>query len=212
MIDRTLLCAIIGIAAVYAVVDAGAADRSERTASLKTTAPQSLRIPGTEQVVTLGVPKAKGQPPSEALVAALSTWLANNFDLPRTRNQPVVQLHSSTRIATFHHTGLLSDRPQDVAMMPPGQREVVAAYDPLANAIYLPADWTGSSAAELSVLVHELVHHLQHVGHRRHACPQESEELAYAAQEKWLGLFGRSLAADFDIDPFTLLVSVRCSY
>jgi hypothetical protein len=123
-----------------------------------------------------------------------------------------VLLVGSAKIATFRYTGLLSDRPADVALVPPGQREVVAAYDPLANSIYLPDDWTGTTPAELSALVHELVHHLQHVGRRQYECPQASEELAYEVQQKWLGLFGRSLESEFEIDPFTLLVSVRCAY
>jgi hypothetical protein len=115
-------------------------------------------------------------------------------------------------IATFHYTGLLSDSPQDAAMVPAGQREVVAAYDAVANAIYLPEDWTASTPGELSILVHEMVHHLQHAARLRDECAQASEELAYAAQDKWLGLFGHDLATDFDVDPFTLTVSTRCIY
>ena len=65
-------------------------------------------------------------------------------------------------------------------------------------------------AAELSVLVHETVHHLQHLAGTRFECAQASETLAYAAQEKWLALFGRSLESEFEIDPFTRLVSTRC--
>jgi len=46
----------------------------------------------------------------------------------------------------------------------------------------------------------------------RYECGQASEELAYAAQDAWLRMFGRDLAGDFEIDPFTLLVSLRCIY
>jgi hypothetical protein len=41
---------------------------------------------------------------------------------------------------------------------------------------------------------------------------KEREALAYRAQERWLGLFGRSLAQDFQIDGFSLLVKTRCMY
>jgi hypothetical protein len=34
-----------------------------------------------------------------------------------------------------------------------------------------------------------MVHHLQTVGGLKFACPQEREELAYKAQERWLELF-----------------------
>jgi hypothetical protein len=62
----------------------------------------------------------------------------------------------------------------------------------------------------LSVLVHEIVHYLQDVAQLRYSCPQEREALAYEAQERWLGLFGTSLEAEFDIDRLTLLVTTRC--
>jgi hypothetical protein len=76
----------------------------------------------------------------------------------------------------------------------------------------LPDAWTGDTPADLSILVHEVVHHLQNVGKLKFECPQEREQLAYKAQERWLGLFGRDLLHDFEIDPFTLLVSTKCMY
>jgi hypothetical protein len=58
--------------------------------------------------------------------------------------------------------------------------------------------------------VHELVHHLQNLDKRSYNCPQLREKLAYEAQEKWLGLFGRSLESEFGIDAMTLLVGTAC--
>jgi hypothetical protein len=57
-----------------------------------------------------------------------------------------------------------------------------------------------------------MVHHVQNVGGLKYACPQEREKLAYMAQERWLGLFGHNLEADFDLDAFSLLVKTRCLY
>jgi hypothetical protein len=42
-------------------------------------------------------------------------------------------------------------------------------------------------------------------------CGQAREELAYRAQDRWLGLFGHDLATDFD-DPFSLVVETKCFY
>jgi hypothetical protein len=58
--------------------------------------------------------------------------------------------------------------------------------------------------------VHEMVHHLQNVAGRQYRCPGAREKLAYRAQERWLGLFGLSLAAAFEVDPMTLRVSTAC--
>jgi len=78
--------------------------------------------------------------------------------------------------------------------------------------IYLPDEWTGSTPAELSVLVHEMVHHLQNLAGLKYECPQAREKLAYTAQERWLGLFGHDLAQDFELDGFSLLAKTKCFY
>lgn len=174
--------------------------------------PGRFTVPGTGYEVALRLTGTKpaSQPPSPRLVRALGIWLAENFALPLIASQPAVKLVSPVKITTLRYTGLLSDKPEDVADVPAGQREVVATYDPLTRTIYLPEGWTGTTPAELSVLVHEMVHDLQNVARTRFACVEASEELAYSAQEKWLSLFGHSLMKDFEIDPMTLLVSTRC--
>jgi hypothetical protein len=68
----------------------------------------------------------------------------------------------------------------------------------------------GGSSAEMSVLVHEMVHHLQNQVQLKYRCPQEREKLAYAAQDRWLSHVGTSLEKEFGIDPFTLLVKTNC--
>ena len=82
--------------------------------------------------------------------------------------------------------------------------EVVAAYDMEKSTILLSDGWTGSTPADFSVLVHEMVHHLQNEARLSYECPAAREKLAFAAQKKWLSLFGRSLLTDFEIDSLTL--------
>ena len=43
-------------------------------------------------------------------------------------------------------------------------------------------------------------------------CPRQREKLAYAAQDKFLQLFGRGLEGEFEVNPFTLLVRTTCAY
>ena len=88
--------------------------------------------------------------------------------------------------------------------------KVEAFYDDKTRTIFLPQGWTGRSPAELSLLVHEMVHHVQNVAGLTYACPEEREKIAYAAQRQWLALFGRDLMRDFKIDPMTLLVRTNC--
>ena len=75
--------------------------------------------------------------------------------------------------------------------------DILALYSNESKTIYLMDGWTGKTPAELSILVHEMVHHLQNVGQLKFACSQEREELAYKAQDDWLHLFGRDLEPTF---------------
>jgi hypothetical protein len=72
--------------------------------------------------------------------------------------------------------------------------------------IFLLNGWEGKTPAELSILAHEMVHHLQNVGQLKFECPEEREELAYKAQESWLHLFGHDL--EHDSDGLTALASL----
>ena len=146
-----------------------------------------------------------------ALMTAIALWLSANFGLPATYDLPRLEYVPAAQIAALRYKGLAGSPFQTVsAPVQPGQREVVAVYDDAKKTIYLPQDWMADTPAELSVLVHEMVHHLQNVGRQKFACAQEREQLAYEAQERWLGLFGHNLKDDFEIDPFTLFVSTKC--
>jgi hypothetical protein len=75
-------------------------------------------------------------------------------------------------------------------------RDIVAVYDDAKRTIYLPEGWSGVTPAEQSLLVHEMVHHLQNLGNLKYACSEAREKLAFAAQEQWLRIFGASLAVN----------------
>jgi hypothetical protein len=146
-----------------------------------------------------------------ALLAAIAAWLSANFDLPET-DRPRVEFVPPARIAAFRYRGFAQPpaASRDERPTHDAGRETVAVYDDATRTIYLAEGWSGATPAELSVLVHEMVHHLQNHAQLKYECPQEREKLAYAAQERWLGLFDRTLAGEFEIDPFALLVRTKC--
>lgn len=88
--------------------------------------------------------------------------------------------------------------------------EIVALYDHQVGAILVSETWTGQSASELSVLVHEMVHHMQHEAGTIFACPAEREKMAYEAQNEFLALFGLNLQSAFGIEPTLILVATAC--
>ena len=154
----------------------------------------------------------------EPLLTTIVLWLSVNFGLPVSYEHPRVEYVPPAKMAAVRFRGLASDRQPSAAIeagrkAPPefGQ-EVYALYDTQRRTIYLHEDWSSSRPADISVLVHEMVHHLQNVADEKFMCPQEREKDAYKAQREWLALFGRTLEQEFEIDPMTVLVRTNCMY
>lgn len=91
-----------------------------------------------------------------------------------------------------------------------GRPNIISIYDSRNKIIYLPDSWTGETAADLSILVHELVHHFQEMRETKFECEAQREADAFELQERWLRLFGFSLEEEFQIDPFTLVMRTSC--
>jgi len=154
----------------------------------------------------------------DTLLTTIVLWLAVNFNLPATHELPKVEFVRPVEIMFFRYQAFTAQAQREVLARQAadtstnGKREVVAVYDSRRNRILLPHGWSGQTPAEMSVVVHEMVHHLQNKAGMKFACPGEREEQAYAAQEKWLGLFGTSLQREFEIDAFTLKVNTSCGF
>ena len=152
----------------------------------------------------------------QALLIAIVTWLSANYGLPANYDLPAIQFATPLEIATLRYGAFNSQRQSMVFAAPQSQpatdasSSVVSVYKDKDHVIVLPIGWQGVTPAELSILVHEMVHHLQNVGELKFACPQEREALAYKAQDQWLQLFGKDLAGEFELDAFTILVKSRC--
>ena len=145
------------------------------------------------------------------MLTALVLWLSTTFGLPAFDDLPTVEFVPAAKIVALRGGDLPSaQRQKALAPAQSGRRHVVSVYDDATKTIYLPKGWTGSTPAELSILVHETVHHIQNVGNFKFECPREREQLAYEAQARWLSLFGTDLLREFEIDAFTLLVSTKC--
>jgi hypothetical protein len=134
------------------------------------------------------------------LLTVIMTWLSSNFDLPATHEQPDVRFVTQQQMAEIRLSPLATS---------PGH-ELVAIYEDRSKTIFLSDRWAGDMPADLSVLVHETVHHLQNVGKLKYFCPEAREALAYEAQDRWLGMFGQSLQTTFELDPLTLKVKTAC--
>lgn len=212
MFRQALICSLFVACAAPGHAEAKDADRNGPVPASRQAAAQSVTLAGTGYRISFGAPRDWiGDAAAQAkLLHAIAAWLSITLELPSIQSTPSIKLESEPRLKALRYTGQLSDRPEDMARLPQGQREIAALYDRGTDTIYLREGWTGNTPAELSILVHEMVHYVQDVAGIKYPCLSASEELAYVAQDRWLGLFGADLAAEFGIDRLTLFVSTRC--
>jgi len=142
----------------------------------------------------------------QILLTAIVTWLSFNLGLPATYDHPRIERLSSAQMAALRLDAASSSSSANSG------EDIVALYDNRTRTIYLRQDWTGATPAELSVLVHEMAHHLQNVAGLKYDCAEAREKLAYEAQKKWLALYGRDLMKEFELDPFTLILRTNCMH
>ncbi|HEX9811760.1 MAG TPA: DUF6647 family protein [Burkholderiales bacterium] len=152
----------------------------------------------------------------QTLLTAIVTWLSFNSALPATYDHPRIERVPQAQMIAMRLHAESPGSPGSVAngLGQTGDsgsgHDLVALYDNRSRTIYLREDWTGATPAELSVLVHEMVHHLQNVAALKYDCAEAREKPAYDAQKKWLALFGRNLEKEFTLDAFTLLLRTNC--
>jgi hypothetical protein len=157
-----------------------------------------------------------GSLPAPSMMTEIATWLAANFDLPLTDDLPRLEFASPSKLIAIRLGGFVLNQSESPSAPNPAQPplsiagELAAIYHTAKRTIYLPEGWSGKSHAETSVLVHEMVHHLQNVGGIKYPCPDAREKPAYLAQDQWLSRFGLDLEAAFGIDLFTVLVRSAC--
>jgi hypothetical protein len=148
-----------------------------------------------------------------ALLGHVAEWLSQTFNLPLIRAEPNLEQTPADELVALRYGTLRRrsvDGPTSAAPATPDPRSTVAVY--VDNTIYLSKEWTGRTPADLSVLVHEMVHHIQSLGNIHDECPRAREKLAYAAQQRFLQIYERGLETEFEINPFTVLVNTTCGY
>ena len=117
-----------------------------------------------------------GKLPEESLKIALLKWIGANSEYNASRtlaNPPEVKFceHGSTLVyegKAIHFDSRLN-----------------GVYDETTKQICLAKPWHASSVKDQSVLLHELVHHVQFES-KNWPCPKATEWEAYKLQEAWL--------------------------
>lgn len=133
-------------------------------------------------------------------LSLIMAWLSLNFGLAPTdipAKIEIVPKENISRIATGGVGAFIDEG-------------VVSVYDDRTGTIYLAVGWSGNSPRETSVLVHEVVHHLQNISAAKFPCSEARERTAYEAQNQWLAQYGLDLESEFGIDAMTLKIMTTC--
>src|SRR5262249_50319443 len=122
-----------------------------------------------------------------ALLTAIVLWISGGFGIPANYEHPSIKLVPAQEVTFLRYRAFTAAQQRDIlrqhdSLPAADRREAVAVYDDKNETIYLPDTWKGDTAADLSVLVHEMVHHLQNKNQIKYECAGAREELAYAAQ------------------------------
>lgn len=128
------------------------------------------------------------------IVSSLERWLDSRSDLPRRDAAPQIRIVSEWR-ATARQAGSASFQ----------RGRLRGLYDPDRSEILLVRPWSAREAADVAVLLHELVHHRQAPHHWY--CPAAQELPAYRLQEAWLAEQGGSL----DVNWLAIALDAGCT-
>jgi hypothetical protein len=138
--------------------------------------------------------------PSDAALSCIAAWLVEEFGLPMTRESPRIEIEDEWELARLRLGNSVPNQAHDI----------LALYDDATRTIHISQEWSKATPAALSVLIHEMVHHMQNQGKMTYECAEAREEIAYEAQERWLSRSGKSLESEFSIDPMTRLMRTKC--
>jgi hypothetical protein len=152
---------------------------------------------------TAAAPQA-GSPTVREMTAAVAEWVAAELGTAPPARLPRLEFADAGRMRALRYG--------DRASAQAAPLEVLALYDDKAGTILLREGWTGTTPTEMSVLVHEMVHHFQNREARAFECERAREAEAYALQDRWLRLYGESLESAFALNRLAVLVLTSCAF
>jgi Domain of unknown function (DUF6647) len=127
----------------------------------------------TATIVAAATSVAAAANPTPDLVESLRRWLDANSEYPRRAVLPEIRLVPRGDPALLDGSGGLS------------KGRLRGVYDDQTATVYLVEPWSTEAVFDISVLLHELVHHRQTTA-KHWYCPQEQEWRAYQIQAQWL--------------------------
>jgi hypothetical protein len=151
------------------------------------------------------------------LTAILIAWISANFGLPVPTDDPDIIFASKAQMMEVRLASVASADTRYHALesqLAPDNDGygLYALYNDETGTLYLREDFSAALTADVSILLHEMVHHIQNEADMEYECAEKRERLAYRVQNRWLESFGTNLEREFGLDPMTVLVRTNCWY
>ena len=135
------------------------------------------------------------------VVIGLIAWIVAKTGWAN-QNPPSIRFVTPSQLLKIYHDGdedVLSDF------------RLKALYSIGTHTVYLLENWNQNDLLDRSVLLHELVHHLQQLNNVKAACPAATEQQAYDLQIEWVRAHGIQDPYKFlDIDEFMITFMSLC--
>lgn len=135
--------------------------------------------------------------PFDTRMRYLLAWIAARSDYSADVPLPLVQFLLPEQINYRYYSKTKSGYR--------GQSDIYALYDGYRQTIALPTSF--DIRFDEHVLVHELVHHLQHMHGRRFRCQEEREREAYLIQRRYVQEAGLGV-----MPSWAFIMELRCTY
>ena len=97
----------------------------------------------------------------------------------------------------------------------PEHSNILGLYNNEIKTIFLDKNFWWSSVRDQSILLHELVHHMQYTKdweNYRKKCKGDIEKEAYDLQEKWLAIRGLELGKTIELGPLLRHILTQCDF
>ncbi|MGE0253455.1 MAG: DUF6647 family protein [Alphaproteobacteria bacterium] len=138
------------------------------------------------------------------LIVALMLWAAPVTGLPPAATLPEIAIETpATLYARIH-----GEAPGARA----GESEVLAVYDLRERTIRLREGWNRDDIVHVSILLHEIVHHMQEAAGKAYACRGELEAVAYDAQDRFLEEHGIDMGPALGLEPLFRSIVTSCPW
>ena len=149
------------------------------------------------------------------IITALMLWISTATGWAIPEHPKITYIEDSNRFFILSHD--CDSKPnQPICETYDGKTtNILALYNSSTSTVYLHKDFWWASVRDQSILLHELVHHMQYshdFSQYSRLCKGDIEKEAYDIQEIWLKERGKTLRDTIELGPLMRHVLTQCDF